>query len=205
MTPKEKPEQFITTIDLSKPFDENVYQFIYGSQLYGTLFAVYGLFDCTSFADSSTKINRIRFKLINYRGCVNIGVDHIEELILREGKEKEENFLLPVIKIFVKPLTPSSKSIDYVIKDKDLRVSNDQIFIFQRLAMPFDERITQTNTGGKSQKKIFFDTEFNYRDGYYETFEPKRPGHVDADEDMLGDPRPFPSPRCIQAIVRIKI
>ncbi len=198
MTPKEKPEQFITTIDLSKPFDENIYQFIYGSQLYGTSFAVYGLFDCTPFEDNSTKINRIRFKLINYRGCVNIGVDHIEELIIRKG-----NLLLPVIKIFVRPLTPSFKSIDYYIKDEDLRVSNDQPFFVKRLAMPFDSRIVGSNESGRGQEKIFFDTEFNYRDGYFETFEPKREGHADAPE--FGGPLPFPSPRCIQAIVRVKI
>lgn len=199
MATMEKPEQFITTVDLTKPFDENIYQFIYGSQLYGTLFAVYGLFDCTSQANNTVNVNRIRFQLINYRGCVNLGIDHIDELILRK-----DSIVLPIIKLFVKPLLPSINHIDYYLKDKELQITSDQIIVLERLAMPFDERIKGENTNGESQGKIFFDTEFNYRDGYYENAQPIRPGHIDWEGD-LGDPIIFPSLRCIFSLLRVKI
>ena len=61
-----------TTIDLSIPYDKDINQFIYGSQLYGTVFAVYAKFNCSIEGNEAT-LNSIDFKLINYKGCVNLG------------------------------------------------------------------------------------------------------------------------------------
>ncbi len=188
-----KTENFITTVDLSIQLEENVYQFLYGSQLYGTSFALYGRFDCSPLENTHIKINKIRFQLINYRGCVNIGLIGQPKYGKRNGQH--------VIVIYVKPLQSSAEPIDFDFEGEGLIINEGDRINFQRLAKPFDSRLKEENNSGYSQNEIFFDTEFNYRDGYFESPEPLRPGHI----DYSGPQQPWPSPRCHFSVVKVKI
>ena len=78
MTTTVKPESFRTTVDLTVPYSDTVYQFVYASQMHGTLFGVYGMFDAQKVSEKQYKITKIKFRLINYKGCVNIGLDAIK-------------------------------------------------------------------------------------------------------------------------------
>lgn len=66
--------ELITSVDLAyKSLDERpVYHFVYASQLYGTLFAVYGSFSGQDNGSSFT-VNSVTLRLINYKGVINIG------------------------------------------------------------------------------------------------------------------------------------
>jgi hypothetical protein len=66
--------ELITTVDLAYKGtgDKPVYHFVYASQLYGTLFAVYAKFDGQE-ADASFIVNSVTLRLINYKGEINIG------------------------------------------------------------------------------------------------------------------------------------
>lgn len=187
--------KFRTTVDLSIPFEDNVYQFLYGSQLYGTLFAVYGMFDCDPFMNNTTKINTIIFRLINYRGNVNMGLLNEGDYKPKRRVDKEGR---NSIELFVKPLLSSVDPVHFTFNGKGLEVKNGQQLTFQRLAVPWDERLDSKTETGKSQEKIFFDSEFNYRDGFYQEPEKPRDGHFDKKEHGIA------SPRCHYSCVSLK-
>lgn len=66
--------ELITSVDLAyKSVNESpVYHFVYASQLYGTLFAVYANFSGSN-NGSSFAVNTITLRLLNYKGVINIG------------------------------------------------------------------------------------------------------------------------------------
>ncbi len=185
---KETDEKFITTVDLTIPYSEKTYQFLYGSQLYGTLFAIYGRIDCSAQENHTYNVKGINFRLINYKGCVNMGFERIE--LDKEGKNNNNKL---TINIYVRPL----KCRDQMKFNKDFTVQNNTEILIQRWGMPYTERLSHPNEDGEmSRRSIFFDTEFNYRDGYYEVGNPPRDGQEDGSH-------PFPSPRCHQSNVRM--
>lgn len=185
-------EQFITTVDLSIPIEKNIYQFIYGSHLFGTSFAIYSQFDSEAPVKNSTKINKIIFKLINYKGCVNIGL--VGSASYKKVKRTH------VITLNVKPLASSLNTIEFNNNGSGIIIKDGDEINFQRLIKPYDYITEGENDSGRSQESIFFDGEFNYRDGYYEAYVPPRPGQV----NYVPINQPFPSPRCHQARVNPK-
>ena len=83
----------ITTVDLSYVGEEKrpVYHFIYASQLYGTLFAIYAKFDGKN--DGKTfEINTITMRLINYKGIINIGFTN--DFSIRGKDINSDDFLM---------------------------------------------------------------------------------------------------------------
>lgn len=66
--------ELITSVDLAyKSVNERpVYHFVYASQLYGTLFAVYANFSGSNNGSSFT-VDTITLRLLNYKGVINIG------------------------------------------------------------------------------------------------------------------------------------
>lgn len=190
MTTTVKPESFRTTVDLTIPYGDNVYQLVYASQLHGTLFGVYGMFDAQKVSEKQYKITKINFRLINYKGCVNIGLDAIK---LSKKDDKD------VIEIYVSPLKKKDE-LNFRFRENFV-VGNGKEIIFLRYLKPFHPKITGntsgTNENGEiSRQHIFFDEEFNYRDGYYEIAGPTRAGHEGV--EWLG------SPRCHQSNVMLK-
>src|SRR6266496_6182820 len=52
-----------------------VYHFVYASQLYGTIFGIYAKFEPDpEYKGKNYAIKTISFKLINYKGSINIGL-----------------------------------------------------------------------------------------------------------------------------------
>lgn len=199
---KTPAESFVTTVDLSIKSDRNISQFVYASQLYGTLFGIYANFECIYEQEKPIKIKSIRFKLINYKGYVNIGLIYVKDYFDKElddevYKAVEKEIDKEVIYLYVQPLKSSSEHVNFEFTNGglDLRVKNQ--IIFERIVKPLNDRIKGENELGNSQKEIFFDQEFNYRDGYYETYNKPRPGHIDF-------PKPIASVRCHQSNVMLK-
>ena len=66
--------ELVTGFDLYNPGTEEkpVYQFIYASQLYCTLFAIYGRFQTTMDGDNYV-LHGVDLKLLNYQGVINVG------------------------------------------------------------------------------------------------------------------------------------
>lgn len=187
----ETEEKFITTVDLTIPHIDNVYQFLYASQLYGTLFGIYGRFDCKKESADNCSVRNINFRLINYKGCVNIGFEKIE---LKE-KDKDRDDKL-TINLHVKPLV----KMDDMNLDRPFSIANNTEIIVQRWVIPYDSKLVtnpENKKGERSRDSIFFDTEFNFRDGYYEVGAPERAGQVGV---RLG----IASPRCHESNVKIK-
>ena len=86
---KKMSDNFICTFNLK---DQNDKQFVYSSQLYGTHFCVYAKVVLDS---TETKINGLKFYLINYKGILNLGLikDKMEnqQVVFSDG---EINFRL---------------------------------------------------------------------------------------------------------------
>lgn len=191
-------ENFITTVNLSLTTDGNYYQFLYASQLYGTLFGIYGLFDCEISNDICT-LKNVKLKLINYKGCVNMGI--VEAKYIPSTKN---------LNIEVQPLSGVDEfPFPFVdAKGNYPVVSSGDFVIVNRILKTDDRRIqscTMNEDGSKSRGKVFFDDELNYRDGYYEIPHPTREGHDDHKHVSTYKPSKFflASPRCHQSNVMI--
>lgn len=70
--------ELVTCVDLEykKKGDKPVYQFIYASELYGTMFAIYAKFEYSQVTlpdGPAVQIDKIDFQLVNYKGSFNIG------------------------------------------------------------------------------------------------------------------------------------
>ncbi|UXE67348.1 MAG: hypothetical protein KA713_01715 [Chryseotalea sp. WA131a] len=68
----------VTCVDLRNTVngEKDVFHLIYGSQLYGTIFAVYGKFignEVTVENKVTYEVSKIYLKLLNYKGMINIG------------------------------------------------------------------------------------------------------------------------------------
>lgn len=163
-----------TTVDFSVDYKDEIYQFIYGSQLFGTSFAVYAnfrQFKIPSKAQTKSKrstnnfeIKGIDFKLINYKGCVNLGFTKEPVDYWDGGNENPHNFTF-----YVEALgTVTDKTQNF--QDRRITISSCSEMRFHRMLMPHKGVSVVTTPGEKatSQGLPFFDTEFNYRDGYFE-------------------------------------
>lgn len=70
--------ELVTCVDVrnvttSGPNPKPVFQFLYASQLYGTLFAIYGQFTSKTLPDGSREVESVKLMLVNYQGVLNIG------------------------------------------------------------------------------------------------------------------------------------
>jgi len=177
-----------------------VYHFIYGSQLYGTLFGVYGRFEGTVITSGEKKtyqVTSVDLKLLNYKGALNIGFTGDFE-----WKGAKQNLFFgiqganPTIDIsytFPQPLLVDEGTRYRLIFTRELHALPDfRRFVDQRRG---DNRPNQLRE--EPPVTALFDSEFNERDG------------VDFYNRELRDgmdgftPNRFASPRCIQSIVNL--
>jgi hypothetical protein len=196
----------VTAFDLSNPGPDSkpVYQFVYGSQSYGTLFGVFARFMADMKSDGSgCDLKSISLRLLNYQGIINIGFvgkisysatgpDPVIQFGVQGMNTKTENDMA-----FANPVT--------VKKGQRLRM------IFQRTLHPLPgftvdaPTRSQRNPADELTEEIpnltYFDTEFQYRNGtgYFDT--PLYPGMYGAQQAGAGVR--FPSARCAEGIVNL--
>lgn len=166
--------------------DKVVYHGIYVSQLYGTMFAIYGSFDIREDrGNACCYLTRINLKLLNYKGLVNLGFYQESMVVNSEGPNKEKK---EVKKITIPIQALSGKYQMEIILNPPIKVQHGTFerIVFERLLYPINgfgvDPAGQTNIhivkevkgGAVNPTPIpdlpYFDTEFHYRDGvdYYD-------------------------------------
>lgn len=169
----------VTCVELNYKEPDNpssyndVYHFIYASELYGTLFGIVGKF---TFSKETLKVTGVDLQLLNYKGVMNMGFCFLRSGDVPASRKLEDIYfgvqggsLTPNIYI---PITdPETGQPSEIQLEKGIR----KRLVFNRILYPlngFDHEI-----GSSPDEKLsipipnsqFFDTEFKYRDGidYY--------------------------------------
>lgn len=123
----------------------NVWQHIFSSQVYGTFFAIH--INLITDESEYSKLKTAQFKLINYKGPINIGIDKVD-------------------------LTANKDSIDVIVHVQGLNekrtseIKDLPIDIFDPNDMPIiniHRKITPLNSGSDYKGQVF-DSEYYYRD-----------------------------------------
>ena len=118
-----------TEISTSIQIDSDKNQLIYASQLYGTLFAVSGKF---KLSEDKQKLKEIEFKLINYKGTLNLGILSITNSDLVEDNKHERRYVLTLQLKAMEGIHGHNKSIR--LKDLDIEVDSfKQLLVTRRL------------------------------------------------------------------------
>lgn len=163
------------------------YQEVYSSQNYGTFYSVYLNFNVETDPDNEDLIilTEIEFKLINYKGVVNLGISDVEYVI---SENNEPKFIIHVQAMVGRRVFPyGDQEIDLSQLDKTLIIERTL------LKLPnFD-----ANESPNDNSILVFDDEFYYRDG------PNVPRAKLPQAGMIGAPAQSGSLRCYSTINRI--
>ena len=162
--------EFSSNISLRRG-DEERYQLLYATQLYGTLFGVFGKFEWEH-VKGGLKINRMCLRGINYKGPYTLKiVDRFDEPFVQQSRKVEGQVL--VLELFVKADTSNGVEFpevvwdfersypgeDFVLRDNDyLRINRNLLPMVDATDGPIEQR---------AFKNGLFDEEFYYRDGLY--------------------------------------
>lgn len=155
--------------------------FIYGSQLYGTVFAIYGKFNIETSQDGdSCKVWSIELKLVNYKGLANIGftkeksvfyIDKYKNRFIYFGVQGASKITEQIIR-FDKPIVVTSKACHLTFKRL--------LYPLKGFEFSLKERLKHGNIEKPLSKPIphkeLFDTEFYYRNGDEYYYTALRPG-----------------------------
>jgi hypothetical protein len=197
----------VTCVDLKyrEPDDRenynDVYHFIYASELYGTLFGIVGKF---TFSEETLKVTGVDLQLLNYKGVMNMGFCYLRPSDIPASRKLEDIYfgvqggsLRPNIYI---PITDPKTGQPSEIQ---LERGTCKRLVFNRILYPlcgFDHEIGSF-TGEKLSTPIpnsqFFDTEFKYRDGIDYYNQPVRFGMTGFEEHELI------TKRCVQSNVNL--
>ena len=197
--------ELITSVDLSYEGQSGkpVFQFLYGSQLYGTLFGIYGNFKTVKNGNDML-IKEIDFQLINYKGMINIGFTP-NKIVYNDDADK----------IFYLKVQEMQTERKHRCKLKDpikITSGNRMPITFHRIVYPlqgFEFPVDESGvkTGGIRERDVnrnmkLFDVEFNYRDGTFLRDRNHQKGmygeDIDPEKRML-----LASPRCHQSYVNL--
>lgn len=200
----------VTCLDLSNagPEEKPVYQFVYGSELYQTLFGIFARFKVTESPKGYYNLNELSLVLLNYQGIINLGFKGALTHKIESNADGEDCHFIDF------GVQGCSTKLDhwmrFVETDPVVVKKGDRFRItFRRELHPlpgfeFDVNARTNPTqalGSEVPALTLFDTEFQARNGtaYYD--QPLRPG-------MHGAPKPpagykFPSPRCYQSDVNL--
>lgn len=179
---------------------KDVYHFLYGSQLYGTTFGVYGKFKVSN----DLKVVGVDLQLLNYNGVVNIGFCDVQPADVLDNSPIEHLYI---------GVKAGSTAQSIFLKVTDHRTGDDsaiqltqgkhkRIKMF-RVLYPLDEFGIKPGVGEDQlindliPNTPLFDTEFHHRSGidYYNGT--LRPG-------MAGCPIPrFVSIRCHESNINL--
>jgi hypothetical protein len=195
----------IVSVDLNHDADGTpVYQFVYGSQLYATLFGVFAKFAGAKDANAYY-VHTVSLKLLNYQGAVNIGFT--------------EHTLRYKVELGIPSITFGVQGTSVVLTKEfkftsPIKVEKGQRFflVFNRILYPMPNFgvSPQTSIPGSQRPNAIphtpcFDSEFHYRNGeqYYDNV--LRPGMfryegISMEED---DDKFMPSGRCHKSDVTL--
>lgn len=186
---EEKPTELVGFISLDQ-CDNDKFQLVYATQLYGTFYAVYAKFTTEiGSTRSKRKIKKIDFKGINYKGPLDL------QLIKVHPPEQEDGgiqFKIDLQAIVQDPTPPASdaplrvgpepfkvdKSIDELkIDGSEIEFEKgDRLFILRNLKPMSDKTDPEKFEDQKLNKVNFremavvnghFDSEYFFRDGIY--------------------------------------
>lgn len=130
------------------------YQSVYSSQLYGTFFSIFGKFQTKS-DNENYYLYRATFKLINYKGIINMGITRIDEPYLRVTNSGTTHY---DIQLEVKALHDNDKVT--------LNFNTPLIIPKKNSFMNIDRKLIQMHHPKKSAlENNIFDEEFYYREG----------------------------------------
>ncbi|MEH6659564.1 MULTISPECIES: hypothetical protein [Flavobacteriaceae] len=136
---------------------EKYQQLVYASSLYGTFFAVYGNFQVEDNGSDGLKIARATFRLVNYKGILDIGLRKV-----KFNKERQECEL----------------KIQALKQNKECTLENFVIDPTEKL------RFIRNLSKVSSKEKYIHDDEFYYRDG---DFKMNKPPYDLLNNDNCGD------------------
>lgn len=135
--------------------DNTNFQFVYASQCYQTFFSIYAKFT----VDKKGKLQTIEFKLVNYKGTINLGF--YEKTLNSKYVELDDGTLrIPL-------LIRTKKNNDFLNMKLDLSKRNIDIINLDYLN--FNRFLMPTINNGC---ELFFDSEFNSRTLRYSSTEP---------------------------------
>lgn len=192
MNEQEALNNLVTSIHLRENDDK--YQLIYTTQLYGTIFSVFANFSALNEENGIMRINQINFIGVNYKGQVNLDIKAIQDPVLVDN-DQQLNVTLELQSDDRGPYTSIiSKSVDVAV-DKELGIIVDRELLpmnanYDRVDIPIEDRAFRD---GK------FDSEYFLRDGVF--IVPKFPEWSQiGDTDIFGQAlnMPFaPSRSCV--------
>ena len=140
--------ELISSINLS---NENDYQSIYASQLYGTFFAVYGKFTLQKSTDPKYYLlDTIDLLVINYKGIFNIGISDHKFVYDQTNQEA-------ILKLEVRAI--------YGDKTAEVKCKGAQFKKDGNSFLYVDRRVQFMHSGREAFKDGIFDEEFYYREG----------------------------------------
>lgn len=209
--------RMITTVDLRYYEDANtkpVYNFVYASQLYGTLFALYGRFVIEEAADkSSCVVKQVVLDLYNYVGAINMGFTADQPVFDTSSKDGPCIFFGCRGASMLRQKTVPFPADFIVRKGEHVQISFDRVLYplpdftyepteLRDMSYPLKEQVPETP---------IFDTEFQGRSGADYFNNPERPGmagHKEGTdkltmENLVGQRLKIASPRCTQSIVNL--
>lgn len=160
-------EKYIGNIDLSK----TEFQAIYASQLYGTFFMVFAKFTAIDKGEGVYSISKIKFKLVNYKGLINIGINKVQGIEKKTDLQNDEYCL---IRLELQGLNAND--------EKELELSGFEMKKGDCLVI---DRTTKKMHNGAPINHSVFDEEFFYRHGVEpnNNYKPRTPS-PDADREI---------------------
>lgn len=205
---------FMTSVDFTykNQNGSRPYHLLYGSQLYNTLFAIYGkfIFDLDA-TGAICYLQRIDFKLVNYKGTVNIGFAK-EDILSNEAEDQLYVFVQGLRRktihgyAFKKPMEIERGNRCPLVINRILNPLKGETFdvdnVASRRITSRDYEMLDMDDGEK-----VFDNEFKYRDGLGYLDRPLQPGmlgYEKSKETKDGKSYLLGSPRCHQSNVMLK-
>lgn len=201
----------ITTVDLHYFEDEEhkpVFQFVYASQLYGTLFALYGRFSIIEAPDqSSCTVKDVKLSLYNYVGSINMGFT-ADQPVFVEDEEKG-----PQIYFGVRGTSMLREKTVLFPEGFTINKGERQKLTFNRILYPLpdftyeptQDRVMDQPLDEDVPNTPVFDSEFQGRSGTDYFNNPLRPGmagHEELTMEAVRDDRlKIVTVRCTQSIV----
>ncbi len=150
-------EDFVHYINLK---DKVNYQVVYSSQVYGTFFSIYSKFDAElNETTNEFLINKIDFKLINYKGILNMGITNVKGPNHYQDELDQAGITnLKLFNIEVRALKPQ----EYPFTEGGFTMKSDDTMFIQRTLRRLDDTDRPINDDG------IFDEEFYFREGIRE-------------------------------------
>lgn len=144
----------------NSPYQSNIllrdgigYQDVYSSQNYGTFYTIYMKFNC-SINKNIVNLTDIKFKIVNYKGTINLGIKTADYHINEKTGEVQFNITVQALRRRKK-----SKVITCELNLNEIGSS----LVINRILIPMKGFKSDRNPN--SYNATIFDEEFYYRDG----------------------------------------